>query len=104
MVLWNELLKSMTKIIQLRNFEDYYEQIAITIAQLDDFIEELHHQAVCLAVKNKWKMWDHDIPEGSEFEFSREMLSNTGDSNVDAIVSLIDEAFKVKNNFESRKY
>jgi tagatose-1,6-bisphosphate aldolase len=53
------------------------------------------------ATEGKWKEWSDSMQEGDMFNFSEEMLKDTGDENVNNISSLIDEVIKVKDEIKN---
>lgn len=87
----------MGKVIKLYN-KEYQNQLNKVIKKLNDIEDELKSLAVNTAITGKWKDWSDNIEIGETFVFTEEMLKNTGDKNVDQIVSLIDNLMKVKES------
>ena len=80
---------------KIRDIEKYRraeKRYRDTVAQVRSFLsetsEQLHGMAVDLAVSGPWREWDEEQPIGTEFCFDHEMLLESGDSNVAALVRL----------------
>ncbi|MDR1780258.1 MAG: hypothetical protein LBR50_05940 [Tannerella sp.] len=75
------------------NSRAYSDKLHETADKLQDLTGELFGCALELALAGKWRDWDNEQPIGTIFEFTEEMLCDTGDKNVDM---LMDAYFKVK--------
>lgn len=82
--------------------EVYRQRMADTVDKLSVMEQELHKLIVGLAVSGKWKEWSDKQPVGTQFNFTEEMLKDTGDKNVDELAGLIDEVIRVKEQLENR--
>ena len=95
----------MGKIKQFNNdyrlTEAYSATLSGVIDKLENFEIELNELIVGLAVSGKWKEWSDQQPIGTIFEFTEEMLKDTGDINVDAIAGLKDEVMRIKNKLKN---
>jgi hypothetical protein len=63
--------------------------------------QEVMNSMVMLATTGKWKKWSDEQPIGSKFEFTEEMLRNTGDVHVDLLCGLMDKILNVRENMDS---
>jgi len=70
-----------------RSGAGYREALSEAITDLEKFSDELETTIEGLATTGKWKAWSDSIPVGGEFHFTNEMLIDTGDANVDAIIA-----------------
>ena len=80
--------REATKIINLFENTRYKQSILKTKEYLDEFQYELYSCMINIATNGKWKKWSNEQEEGTEFDFTYEMLSNTGDNNVDLLLEL----------------
>jgi hypothetical protein len=80
----------MSKIIKIESYNAYNQQLKESIVELEKIKQSLLDMSVNIAISGRWKKWSDDQPVGTEFEFTREMLSNTGDKIVDSFVEIID--------------
>ncbi|MDZ7793603.1 MAG: hypothetical protein U5P10_07915 [Spirochaetia bacterium] len=55
---------------------------------LTDTIEDLSVIAINLATNGVWKKWNNYIDDYTSFEFTDDMLNNTGDSIVSRVMKL----------------
>jgi elongation factor P--beta-lysine ligase len=67
---------------------DYEELIEELKEYLEDVRIELRTKAINLAVKIAWRRWDESLDIGDEFQFSDDMLLDTGDPNVETLIEL----------------
>lgn len=91
----------MAKFIPLRANTEYQETLKQTIDLLDNIEADLFNQIVGLATSGKWKKWSDEQLIGSVFEFTEEMLRNTGDKNVDLLIELIEIIINTREAFEN---
>ena len=82
--------REATKIINLFEHTRYKQSILETKEYLDEFQDELYSCMINIATNGKWKKWSDEQEEGTEFDFTYEMISNTGDKNVDLLVEIYD--------------
>lgn len=80
----------MSKVIKIESYNAYNQQLKESIVELEKIKQSLLDMSVNIAISGRWKKWSDDQPVGTEFEFTREMLSNTGDKIVDSFVEIID--------------
>lgn len=80
----------MSKVIKIESYNAYNQQLKESIVELEKIKQSLLDMSVNIAISGRWKKWSDDQPVGTEFEFTREMLSNTGDKIVDSFVGIID--------------
>jgi hypothetical protein len=92
-------MKKESKIIPLTS-STYQEEINETINYLKEVEETLIGRLVNLAMAGKWKKWSDEQITGSTVEITEEMMRNTGDSNIEQIIPLIDLTVKIKNELK----
>lgn len=80
----------MSKVIKIESYNAYNQQLKESIVELEKIKQSLLDMSVNIAISGRWKKWSDDQPVGTEFEFTKEMLSNTGDKIVDSFVLIID--------------
>lgn len=97
----------MSKIIKLKHdykaASDYKDQLKHNIEKLQEFESELLMLAVNTATCGKWKEWSDNIKEGDTFEFTEEMLKDSGDDNVNDIMMLIDRVITLRERIEKHQ-
>ena len=71
------------------------------IKKLNEIENDLRELVINTATEGKWKEWSGRMQEGGMFNFTEEMLKDTGDENVNYISSLIDEVIKVKDEIKN---
>jgi hypothetical protein len=91
----------MAKIISINSSREYAEAIEQTVEALERTEDEVMDHMIALATTGKWKKWSDRQPVGSEFEFTGEMLRNTGDVRVDLLCGLMDKIVEVRKNMKS---
>ena len=95
----------MGKIIKFskgyKSSSDYQKQLEQNIAKLDEIENNLTELAINTATEGKWKDWSESMQDGDEFNFTEEMLKDTGDENVDNIASLIDNVTITKEKMKN---
>jgi hypothetical protein len=92
-------MKRESKIIPLTS-STYQEEITETIKYLQEVETALIGRLVNIAMAGKWKKWSEEQKVGSTVEITEEMLRNTGDSNIEKIIPLIDLTIKLKNDLK----
>jgi hypothetical protein len=97
----------MSKIIKItsdyKSAKKYLSTVDNVVEKLEAIEDDLQGLVVNLATAGKWKEWSDKIPDGETFEFTEEMLKDTGDSNVDSIAGLLDELIRVKKKIKNGK-
>lgn len=79
----------MGKIINIHEHQrEYKQQLQETLDYLVSVRDELFTHMINIASRGVWKEWMKKIPEGDSFQFSFDMLENTGDKNVEALWEL----------------
>jgi len=73
--------------------EHYMDELYGVLKTLGEFYDKIYEHMVNLAVRDKWKEWQDTIKVGDVFDFSDEMLANTGDKNVDDLFILWDNVY-----------
>ncbi|MDR2814932.1 MAG: hypothetical protein LBB79_09830 [Prevotellaceae bacterium] len=76
--------------MKFKQYEKYYNMRSEIDEWLGEIAEQLFSRMVDLALAGKWQKWAKKQPVGTVFEFSYEMICDTGDANVDALVELLD--------------
>jgi len=66
----------------------YMDELYATLKTLSDFYDNIERHMINLAVRDKWKEWNETMKEGDIFNFSSDMLANTGDKNVNNLFLL----------------
>jgi hypothetical protein len=95
----------MTKIINLVDYKNeikYSEVILKTKSFLDDTQEKIQEHMVNLATHGVWKDFFDQFKEGDTFNFSQDMIENTGDKNIEMLWELcfkIEDVTKRMKNF-----
>ena len=81
----------MCKIINLQEYHhqnEYSENIAETKSFLLEMQDELYTKMINIASAGVWKEWMDSIPIGGEFNFTSDMIENTGDKKVELLWEL----------------
>jgi hypothetical protein len=86
-------------IVNFHQYTKYHKELAEVVTQLTDMSKQIHSGMVNLAILGKWQEWSDGQPEGAVFEFTEDMLRNTGDKNVDALAELMDKILDTKDVF-----
>lgn len=68
--------------------EHYLEELYEVLKTLDVFYDKIQGHMINLAVRDKWMEWNATMKEGDVFNFSDEMLADTGDKNIDNLFIL----------------
>ncbi|MDI1234532.1 MAG: hypothetical protein PSX81_09640 [bacterium] len=79
------------------NYQLALLELSGTISAMEEVLKD---NMINLATIGKWKEWSDAIPEGDVFTFTEEMLSNTGDKNIEALYQLIHQMMAIKSNFK----
>ena len=84
--------KDMKKgvVIDLMEARDRINSLRSAYATIAECSEQLRNIAVELALKGVWKEWSDSKPVGTEYSFTYEEMHQTGDSEIDAIVDVVD--------------
>ena len=53
---------------------------------MDEVAEEIMTRCINLAVADRWKEWDQEIPPGTVFNFDPQALTESGDQNIAAMM------------------
>lgn len=97
----------MSKIVKItsgyKSTEEYKACINETFEELESMDFVLHELIVRLATAGKWKDWSDQMPIGSEFYFTEEMLRETGDKNVDSLIELWEKLNSLVNEFSQKR-
>lgn len=80
----------MTKTIKLQNRLKYQNELKETIEVLEKFETELTSRIINLATLDKWQEWDEKQEVGTVFQFTADMLQDTGDVNIDKLFKIIE--------------
>jgi hypothetical protein len=86
-------------LVDFHQHKKYHKELVEIVNQLTDMSEQIHSGMVNLAILGKWQEWSGEQSEGTVFEFTEDMLRNTGDKNVDALVELMDKILDTKDVF-----
>ena len=86
----------MSKIYSFNEFQKkystqnklYMEEIHAALKTLSNFYDNIEGHMINLAVRDKWKEWNETMKNGDVFNFSSDMLANTGDKNVNTLFLL----------------
>ena len=86
-------------IVPLRDSAEYEAQMRETVRFCAAVAEQLGADMVNLACLGRWRQWSDAQPIGTTFRFTGEMIRETGDANVDALLAVYDalERFVAKN-------
>ena len=75
--------------------ELYMDELYGVLKTLGEFYDKIEGHMINLAVRDKWKEWNDTMKDGDVFNFSDEMLANTGDKNVDDLFILRDNVYNI---------
>jgi len=100
----------MEKIYNFKHFVEkysinnkyYIEEIHETLKTLGEFYDKIEGHMINLAVRDKWKEWNDTMKDGDVFNFSVEMLANTGDKNIDDLFIIWDNIYKIIEEISKR--
>ena len=90
----------MTKTINLNDQNKYQNKLKETIEFLDYTENELFSKMICLATLGKWKNWDDNIEIGTVFNFTEEMLRDTGDFNINKLFEIAEKISIIKKEIK----
>jgi hypothetical protein len=88
-------------IIKFHQYTKYRKELSEIVNQLFDMSDQIYSDMVNLATLGKWQKWSNEQPAGTVFEFTEDMLRDTGDKNVDALVELMDKILDTKDVLSS---
>ncbi len=80
----------MIKTIKLQNRLKYQNELKETIEVLEKFETELTSRMINLATLDKWQEWDEEQNVGTVFQFTSDMLQDTGDVNIDKLFKILE--------------
>ncbi|MDR2495583.1 MAG: hypothetical protein LBD21_00420 [Tannerellaceae bacterium] len=80
----------MAKRINLHDHLAYRRKLSETVVELDEMADWLYSCMVGLAMHGKWKEWADANHIGLDYEFTEDMLRNTGDTCIDALIDTLD--------------
>lgn len=80
----------MIKTIKLQNRLKYQNELKETIEVLEKFETELTSRMINLATLDKWQEWDEEQNVGTVFQFTSDMLQDTGDINIDKLFKILE--------------
>ena len=83
----------MAKHVNLQDFVAYRKKLSDTSVALDAIGDDIYSCIVDLAVSGKWKEWADAQPIGLEYEFTDDMLRDTGDECIDALWDVLDALY-----------
>jgi len=86
----------MTKMINFKKKIEYQKSLLETLDYIENIKNQLIGKMIDLAMLDKWQEWNKKQEEGAIFEFTEEMLKNTGDKNIDKLCEIIDKLEMVK--------
>jgi predicted nuclease with TOPRIM domain len=75
--------------------EYYIEELHDMLKTLGEFYDKIEGHMINLAIRDKWKEWNDTMKEGDTFNFSDEMLANTGDKNIDDLYVLYENVYNI---------
>jgi hypothetical protein len=84
-------------IINFHQHKQYRKELSEVVNQLTEMSSQIYSDMVNLALLGKWREWEEKQPIGAIFEFTEEMLRDTGDKNVDALAELMDKILNTKD-------
>jgi hypothetical protein len=82
--------------------ENYMEELHNTLKTLGEFYDKIEGHMINLAVRDKWKEWNDTMKEGDVFNFSEEMLADTGDKNIDDLFNLFEKTYNIIETISKR--
>lgn len=77
-------------VINFRGSKERAEALKSAYVAVAECSERLRGLSVELALKGVWKAWSDSQPVGTEYSFTYEQMHQTGDSEIDALVFLVD--------------
>ena len=77
-------------VINLKEGRERIEALKTAYGVVAECSERLRRLSVELALKGVWKAWSDSQPVGTEYSFTYEQMHQTGDSEIDALVFLVD--------------
>ena len=90
-------------IIDLEERRKWFVAYERSVAEAEELIEEmtddLFTAAVNIAMNGPWREWNESVPEGTEVELNSEMLKDSGDDRVVAIIDLMYQAERISFRF-----
>jgi len=96
----------MSKVIKFKTdyrlTPEYRRELNLSVNKLDEFGNELIGLMINLATTGKWKEWSDNMQDGVKFEFSEEMLKDTGDENVNDLALMMDELSRINARLHDR--
>ncbi len=94
----------MSKIIKINTdykaTPEYRSALTDSVELLNNIEFDLQNLIVNLATTGKWKEWSDSIPVGSKFDFTEEMLKDTGDNNVNELAGLLENILILKEKLK----
>lgn len=91
------------KVININQKREYQKRILATQELLTKIEEDLFNEIIDLATIGKWKQWSDKQEIGTVFNFTDEMLKDTGDENIDSLYELMDELIRIKEKITDKK-
>lgn len=91
------------KVININQKREYQKRILATQELLTKIEEDLFNEIIDLATIGKWKQWSDKQEIGTVFNFTDEMLKDTGDENIDSLYELMDELIRIKEKITGKK-
>ena len=94
----------MSKIIKINTdykaTTEYRSALTDSIEWLNNIEFDLQTLIVNLSTTGKWKEWSDSIPIGAKFDFTEEMLKDTGDNNVNELAGLLENIIILKEKLK----
>ncbi len=87
-------------IVDLQEYSQYRQDISETVEYLNEVKDILVDRMIDIATSGKWKKWTEEQAEGTAFNFTLEMLSNTGDKKVDLLFALYERISVIIDELE----
>ena len=91
------------KVININQKREYEKRILKTQELLTKVEQNLFNEIIDLATIGKWKKWSDEQEIGTVFNFTDEMLKETGDKNIDALYELMDELIRIRKKITNIK-
>lgn len=91
------------KVININQKREYQKRILETQELLTKIEKDLFNEIIDLATIGKWKQWSDKQEIGTVFNFTDEMLKETGDENIDSLYELMDELIRIKEKITDKK-
>ncbi|MDR2533799.1 MAG: hypothetical protein LBC81_03335 [Tannerellaceae bacterium] len=83
----------MGKRVNLHDYIAYRRKLSEMTVELDDTAEYIYSCMVDLALAGKWKEWADSHPLGIDYEFTEDMLIDTGDRCIEALADVLDALY-----------